>query len=239
MPQVGDIRWNAAKGFYQGYAVVPTPLGFPLPAWVKVPNQEQARAAMAEGYKNLETYKKAMRSGAAGAPAPHTLGGPTPSAMVAGMEVSGMDLCKCAPPEHEYEAPIQETGLRPLYRSQVTLAAGAAGQLVIEANDGGAVNRLALFASDIVNATGQERGVTIPGAILLNSKPFDFGTVPNGTLTPWATFDNDGIGRDIGRLELVKTDQFTIPLLNNTAVQVVVEGFAYLRGNCPSRYLRK
>jgi hypothetical protein len=244
MPKVGDLRWNALKGFYQGYAIVPSPIG-PVPAWVKAPNQDQAQSAMAAGFNNLESFKKAARSGAAGAAAPHTQLGPSGlesagafAAAGKGMEM-GMAACPCGPPEHEYEAMSRESGIRPLYRTQIPLAAGAAGVLNLEANDPGMVNRLAIFASDVVNATGQNNGVTIPGAILLNSKPFDFGTAPGGTLIPWATFDADGIGRDIGTLELVKTDAFTIPVLNNTAVAVVVEAFAYLRGNCPSKYLRR
>jgi hypothetical protein len=245
MPKVGDLRWNSLKGFYQGYAIVPSPIG-PVPAWVKAPNQEQAQAAMGAGYSNLEAFKKAARSGAAGAAAPHTQMGPTGPEMAGALVASGKGLemggpCLCSPTEHSYEPDtLQETGLRPLYRASLTLAPATAGVLNIEANDAGPVNRLALFASDLATGGGMERQITIPRASLLNSKPFDFGTLPNGTLVPWAQIDPDGIGRNIGLLELVKTDQFTVPVFNDdAAVTATIEGFAYLVGNCPSHYLRR
>jgi hypothetical protein len=202
---------------------------------------------MGSGFNNLETFKKAARSGAAGAGAPHMQAGPTGlesagALMAAGKGLDmGMGACACAPTEHNYEPDtLQETGLRPLYRAILTLPPVTAGVLNIEANDGGPVNRLALFASDIATGGNMERQITIPGAMLLNSKPFDFGTLPNGTLLPWAQIDPDGIGRNIGLLELVKTDQFTVPVFNNDpAVTATIEGFAYLVGNCPSHYLRR
>jgi hypothetical protein len=246
----GQLRWNANKGFYQIYTMIATPLGFPLPAWIKAPDQEKAKMAMGSGFSNMEAYNKAAQQGAAGQRAPHEgmqLPEAAPSSLspAAGMlpvaTAGDYDMTGCpCPKEHDYEAAIQDTGIRPLYRTVVTVPAGVAGQLVLTANDKGAIDKLAIFATDNVTFGNAERQVTIPGAIQLNSKSLDFAENPAGTVLPWAQISPDGIGREIGRLELVKTDAFTIPLFNNGVNPVVVEAFGILnRGRVPQAFLRR
>jgi hypothetical protein len=156
------------------------------------------------------------------------------------METARHPACPCPGSEHSYERPCNiETGLRPVYRTVLDLAAGTSGTLELEVNDPGSIDRLWLGASDIATGTLLDAAVTIEGQMQLNSINWDFAKGPSSTLRPFNELQQEGLGMKMGRLDLIKTDTVEIPLTNNSAVAVRVECVLSLWGPCHKHHLKK
>lgn len=150
---------------------------------------------------------------------------------------TGAPMHECPCPklgEHDYEKNLgQDTGLRPLYRTTLSLAVAPAAVLfTMVVNDPGSIDRLYVGASDLATGANQAASVTITGSITLNSIPLDFAVAPSSTMVPWQIIRDRGLGMAIGRIDLVKNDNLNVPLLNGAAVVTKMEMVASLWGPC-------